>query len=154
MTTPAPPNGPPRGAHPRVLLAAAVQHWGEPQVREWCLRLVRGQQTETDPDLAWLGGSEDWLPYWSRVWGTRGLLYIWQETTASLDGLTLALADEHWRVREMACKVVRAHRVQALTEPVADLAGDTVARVRAAAERALHTLAGDDGSHAPGGRRA
>ncbi len=129
------PGSPPRRAHPRVLLASAVEQFGEPAVVAWCGRLVRDQERQDDPDLAWLGGTEDWPPYWRRVWGARGLLYAWQD--GAISAVEHALSDDHWRVREMGCKVVRARGLDPLTGEVAPLREDRNARVRAAAERAL-----------------
>lgn len=122
-------------AHPRVLLASAVEQFGRAEVVAWSARLVLGSDRVDDPDLRWLGGTEDWKPYWRRVWGARGLLYVWD--ASALDAVVTALADEHWRVREMGLKVVRAHTLGELTGEVADLREDDNARVRAAAERAL-----------------
>lgn len=122
-------------AHPRVLLASAAEQLGRAEVVGWCCRLILGQDRADDPDLRWLGGTEDWAPYWRRVWGARGLLYVWDDT--ALDAVAAALADEHWRVREMGLKVVRAHGLSELTAEVAELREDDNARVRAAAERAL-----------------
>lgn len=138
--TPAPetPDPPPSGAHPRTLLASAVDQLGEREVVAWCCRLILGQERAEDPDLAWLGGTEDWLPYWRRVWGARGLLYAWHED--ALEATAAALTDEHWRVREMGLKVVRAHDLTELTGEAAGLRDDDNARVRAAAERALRTI--------------
>lgn len=96
---------PPRGAHPRVLLAAAAQTLGEEEVVTWCARLLRGEDRPDDPDLAWLGGTDDWLPYWRRVWGARGLLYVWSDE--ALEAVAAGLSDPHWRVREAALRVVR-----------------------------------------------
>ncbi|HLS45460.1 MAG TPA: hypothetical protein VK045_08495 [Ornithinicoccus sp.] len=127
--------GPPRGAHPRVLLAGAVESLGHDVVVDWCARLVLGQERPGDPDLAWLGGTEDWVPYWRRVWGARGLLYVWDDS--ALEAVAAALGDAHWRVREMGLKVVRAHELTALSGEAADLREDENARVRAAAGRAL-----------------
>lgn len=104
----------------------------------WCARLVLGQERADDPDLAWLGGTEEWAPYWRRVWGARGLLYVWD--TSALDAVALALTDEHWRVREMGLKVVRAQGLSELTGEVVALREDGNARVRAAAERALQSV--------------
>jgi hypothetical protein len=118
-----------------VLLASAVELLGRATVVDWCRRLVLRRERTDDPDLAWLGGTEDWLPYWRRVWGLRGLLYVWDELAT--DAVAAALADEHWRVREMGCKVVRAHELTTLTGDVAALQEDGNARVRSAAERAL-----------------
>jgi hypothetical protein len=130
--------GPPRGAHPRVLLATAVQVHGQPAVIDWCVRLIRGRELDTDPDLAWLGGTEDWAPYWRRVWGARGLLYVWAE--GATDAVATALGDEHWRVREMACRVAARHRLSVLTGEIAGLTDDPNDRVRTAAQRALRRL--------------
>lgn len=132
------PAGPPRGAHPRVLLASAADTLGADVVVDWCARLIRDQERADDPDLAWLGGTEDWPPYWRRVWGARGLLYVWDERV--VEAVVVTLADEHWRVREMGLKVARAHELSSLTGEAADLCEDANARVRAAAERALAAL--------------
>ncbi len=83
-----------------------------------------------------LAGSEGGRTgYWPRVWAARGLLYAWEDdaTTAVID----ATKDESWRVREMAAKVVARHRLGAALPATAALRDDPVARVRAAAERAL-----------------
>jgi hypothetical protein len=79
-------------------------------------------------------GQPDHQAYWLRVWGARGLLWAGpgDDTVALRD----ALRDDHWRVREMACKVVARHRVGDLLEFVADLETDPVKRVRTAASRA------------------
>ena len=51
-----------------------------------------------------------------------------------------ALADDAWRVREMAAKVVARHRVGAALDAVAPLRDDPIPRVRAAAHRAVVLL--------------
>lgn len=134
------PASPPRGAHPRVLLAAAAEQLGPAQVVAWCCRLASGEDRATDPDLAWLGGSEDWPAYWRRVWGARGLLYVWDDSAGVVAALAAAVGDEHWRVREMALKVVRARRLQQLDSQVVAALADGHPRVRAAATRALAAL--------------
>jgi HEAT repeat protein len=80
-----------------------------------------------------------WKPYWARVWAARGLLYVWDDRAAPavLDGL----ADEHWRVAEM-CLKVSARRELPCGEDGVRLAAHELARVRAAAARALG-VAGD-----------
>ncbi|GAA1152035.1 hypothetical protein [Ornithinicoccus hortensis] len=147
--TPSSPTAPPAGAHPRVLLAAAAAAFGEDAVVDWCCRLVGERERPDDPDLRWLGGSEDWPGYWCRVWGCRGLLYVWPPGEAgrgrTVDVVGQALRDEHWRVREMGLKVARARVLADLTGTVARLREDPNARVRAAAERALVALAAVDG---------
>lgn len=132
------PAGPPRGAHPRVLLASAATTLGKDRVVDWCVRLILGQEHPDDPDLAWLGGTEDWPAYWRRVWGARGLLYVWDNSAVA--AVATALTDEHWRVREMGLKAIRTRALVSLTGEVAELREDDNARVRAAAERALVAL--------------
>lgn len=72
------------------------------------------------------------------MWGARGLLYVWRDE--ALDAVAVGLRDEHWRVREAACRVVAARRLDQLTEEVAALSDDPNERVRAAVERALHRV--------------
>jgi HEAT repeat protein len=76
--------------------------------------------------------------YWLRVWATRALLYAWDEGArqAVLD----ALADDAWRVREMAAKVTVRRLLGEALPAVAELRRDPVARVRRAAERATVIL--------------
>jgi len=52
-----------------------------------------------------------------------------------------ATTDQAWRVREMAAKVIARHGLGAALSAVAGLRDDSVARVRAAAERAVERLA-------------
>ena len=76
--------------------------------------------------------------YWLRTWGARGLLWAWQERATP--ALLAALADDAWRVREMAAQVVARHQVDAALESVAALREDTHPRVRAAAHHAVRRL--------------
>ena len=73
--------------------------------------------------------------YFLRVWAAGALLYAWDDTAR--DAVVAALADESWRVREMAAKVVARRRLGAALSTVAGLQHDPVPRVRAAAARAL-----------------
>lgn len=66
------------------------------------------------------------------------MLWAWDQGAAP--ALTGALADESWRVREMAAKVVARHLVGAALPQVVVLGGDPVPRVRSAAARAVHRL--------------
>jgi HEAT repeat protein len=68
----------------------------------------------------------------------RALLCIWEDSagTAVLAGL----ADEAWRVREMAAKVIARRQLGEALAGVAELRGDPVVRVRTAAARALTIL--------------
>jgi HEAT repeat protein len=85
-------------------------------------------------------GSASW--YWIRVWAARGLLWAWDD--AALPVIVAALADDAWRVREMAAKVVARHLLGDALPGVARLRNDPVPRVRAAASRAVITLTSAD----------
>lgn len=76
--------------------------------------------------------------YWPRVWGARALLYAWD--VAAEPAIVRATSDAHWRVREMAAKVIARRLIGGGLEAVAGLRDDPVPRVRAAAERALVAL--------------
>lgn len=118
-------------------------------VVDGCIAFLRGEPADADPELSLAlagpaaaavlrgeaGGVEG---YWPRVWGARGLLYAWEERAAP--AIVQATADEAWRVREMALKVIARHAVGDAIEVVATLRNDPVARVRRAAERATERL--------------
>jgi len=76
--------------------------------------------------------------YWLRVWAMRALLYAWEDTVRP--SVQAGLADESWRVREMAARVVARRRLGEALAALAELRHDPVARVRAAAARALAIL--------------
>lgn len=80
--------------------------------------------------------------YFLRVWAARALLYAWNDTApgAAADAVLAALGDKSWRVREMAAKVVARRELGDALAAVAELRGDPVPRVRAAAERATAVL--------------
>ena len=73
--------------------------------------------------------------YWFRTWALRALLYAWDPSVAS--AVVSALADEAWRVREMAAKVCLKRELGEAGDALALLLSDPVPRVRAAACRAL-----------------
>ncbi len=79
-----------------------------------------------------------WPAYWPRVWGARGLLYVWSdsESNGAADAVLEGLRDEHWRVAEM-CLKVSAKRELPGAEDAARLATHELARVRVAALRVL-----------------
>jgi hypothetical protein len=71
--------------------------------------------------------------YWPRVWGARGLLYVWH---ADAQGAVVqGLADPAWRVREMCAKVVSRRDIADAPSLLSALASDPVSRVRVAAAR-------------------
>ncbi|GIF26228.1 hypothetical protein BJ973_003498 [Actinoplanes tereljensis] len=139
---------------PRQRIEAACADRGTPRVVAGCVALIGGG--ETDPALVeTLGGpagpryldSPEDQRYWLRVWGVRGLLWALglpdapsPEDPDVVAALVSALADERWRVRENAAKVVARHRVDACQPAIAALLNDEIPRVRVASARALRVL--------------
>ena len=132
---------------PRRSVETACAEHGPEAVIAGCIALISG--AETDPALiAALGGprAPDFLDapparrYWLRVWAVRGLLWAPWGAGAATGTIIEALTDDHWRVREMAAKVVARHHVDEAQPAVAHLLTDDVERVRSAASRALRTL--------------
>ena len=112
----------------------------------WCTELARASRPQTVPrDAALaLGGRHAALllddptvdhAWWWRVWGLRGLLYVWDDRAG--EAVLTALDDEAWRVREGALRVVARRRLDHDPQRVSDLRDDPVGRVRSAAARAL-----------------
>jgi hypothetical protein len=132
---------------PRQSVQLECARRGRDQLVDGCIALLAGQEADDDLIIA-LGGPAAMIvlhdspqqrnQYWRRVWGARGLLHAWD--TRAESAIIAATADEHWRVREMAAKVIARHAVDAGLDAVADLRADPVPRVRAAAERATVQL--------------
>jgi HEAT repeat protein len=120
---------------------------GEPEVVAACVVLLAGGDVDR-PFIFAVGGpgADSALGphprrdqrYWLRVWAARALLYAWDDSAR--DAVIGALADEHWRVREMAAKVVAKRKIGDALPAVAGLGEDPVPRVRAAATRATVVL--------------
>lgn len=135
------------GKTPRQSIQAECDRRGKHAVVTGCVELLGGRDADRELVVALGGPPARWArthdasgpDYWLRVWAARGLLWAWDDTAAG--ALVLALADKHWRVREMALKVVARHRVDEALEQVASLQHDPVPRVRRAAGRALARLA-------------
>jgi hypothetical protein len=133
---------------PRQSVAAECERRGKPAVVAGCIALLIGGHDVDDALIAALGGpaaqsvldgrAGGTAGYWPRVWAARGLLHAWDDRAAS--AIIHATADDAWRVREMAAKVVARHRVAEALSAVAELRDDRVPRVRAAAERATVIL--------------
>ncbi len=120
---------------PQVLIASAVDLYGEDEVIEWAVALLSGQAVNGVPDISLLGGSPGWAPYWPRVWGARALLYVWDGSAAA--AVVKGLGDEHWRVREMCAKVCRRRELAEGSVALVELASDPVERVRLSALKAI-----------------
>jgi HEAT repeat protein len=124
-------------------LAAAVERYGEATVVERAISLLAGNN-EGEEFLLYVGGEHargilGGAPplYWPELWGTRALLYVWNDSAR--EAVVAALGNQAWRVREMAARVAAARDVS-VTGALVGLVTDEVARVRAAAARALGGL--------------
>jgi hypothetical protein len=135
------------GMTPRQSVLAECARRGQPAVIAGCIRLLDGDDADDQllvslagpAALTVVGGAAGGRDgYWPRVWGARGLLHAWGDEATP--AIIRAAGDEHWRVREMAAKVVAAHLVGDAFDAVAGLRDDPVPRVRAAAERAVRLL--------------
>jgi HEAT repeat protein len=131
---------------PKQSIEAECARRGEKAVIAGCVRLIAGEATDDELLMA-LGGPGaakflDGRPhtdlYWLRVWGTRGLLWAWDDTAVA--AVISAMSDEAWRVREMAAKVVARHLLGDALPAVSGLLDDPVPRVRTAAHRAVILL--------------
>jgi hypothetical protein len=135
------------GLTPRQSIEIECARRGRDQVIDGCIALLRGRDVDDDLLMALGGpngqnvihdGPAQRNQYWGRVWGARGLLYAFDERAT--DAVIGALRDEHWRVREMAAKVIARYKLGVALPAVAELRDDPVPRVRAASERALVVL--------------
>jgi hypothetical protein len=129
---------------PRDLLARLAGHVGEQRAARLCGDVLAADDPHDNPEMVlFLGGSPGrsilygggWGPdYWTKVWGARGLLYVWDEAVAP--AVLARLRDEAWRVAEMCLKVSVKRELPAADE-AARLATYDLPRVRATAMRVL-----------------
>ena len=135
---------------PRQRITAAVTGDGEASFVARCVRLLDQPNTVDTTLIEDLGGDAaahvlnggEGGPtgYWPRTWALRALLYAWGAVAEP--AVLAACSDEHWRVREMAVKVI-ATRMTSPVETAATLdrlMTDNNPRVRAAADRARRTF--------------
>jgi hypothetical protein len=135
------------GLTPRQSIEFECQRHGETHVVDECIALLSGRHVDEATLIALAGphavtvirGGEGGVEgYWPRVWAMRALLYVWDD---SASGVVIAgSTDAHWRVREMSAKVVAKRTLDEGHDAMTSLVDDEVARVRAAAERALIRL--------------
>jgi hypothetical protein len=139
------------GMTPRQSVEQECGRRGTAEVVAGCIGLLEGGDADYELNYALAGPAANSVlgphprrdeRYWLRVWGARGLLYAWDEQARQRAeaALVAAFADESWRVREMAAKVVARRKLGDALAAVAGLRGDPVPRVRAAAERAVTVL--------------
>jgi hypothetical protein len=135
------------GLTPRQSIEFECQRRGEKHVVSECVAILSGRGIDEATLLALAGpaaatvmnGAAGGLAgYWPRVWAMRGLLYAWDTsaTRVVVDGAD----DTSWRVREMSAKIVAHRRLEDAHDAMTVLLDDDVARVRAAAHRALIRL--------------
>lgn len=132
---------------PRRSAEAEAERRGRDRFVVACAELVVGIGVD-DPALIYalggpparwaLTGEPPGPDYWLRTWALRGLLWVWED--GATEAVLVGLRDEHWRVREMAARVVARHRVDEALERVVVIQADPVIRVRKAADRAVRTL--------------
>ena len=136
------PSGRLWGMTPRQSIERECRIRGRDSVIDGCIALLDPGCRDIDGDLLTalagpsarriLSGESRADPgLWTRVWALRGLLWVWDDRAT--DALGSALADDSWRVREMAGKVVRKHDVRRYAETIARLRTDPCPRVRAVA---------------------
>jgi hypothetical protein len=137
------------GVTPRQSIELECARRGRDALIDGCIALLEGRDSEVDDGLVMAlagptghrvltGESRADGAMWKRVWGTRGLLWAWEpRATAALD---IGLADEAWRVREMAAKVARRHLVGDLIPRLVALQNDPVKRVRLVANDAVRQI--------------
>jgi hypothetical protein len=132
---------------PRQSIRLECARRGQEELVSGCVALLRRQVVDDDLVIALGGpgartildsGPKPAYLYWLRVWGARGLLHAY--TDRAEEAVIEALADEHWRVREMTAKVIARYRIGGALTAVAALRDDPVPRVRAAADRAVVLL--------------
>jgi hypothetical protein len=135
------------GLTPRQSIELECHRRGEKRVVDECVAILKGQGVDESTLLALAGphavtvirGGEGGVEgYWPRVWAMRGLLYAWDPLAAGV--VISGSKDSHWRVREMSAKVVAKRHLDDAHDAMTTLLVDDVARVRAAAERALIRL--------------
>lgn len=135
------------GIAPGRSIAAECDRRGRDAVVEGCVALLEGREADSGLMQALAGPAAAPVlrgqaggvgGYWPRVWGARGLLYVWDDR--AVPAILLAATDDAWRVREMAMKVVARHEVGHALGAAVELRRDPVARVRRAAARAEERL--------------
>jgi hypothetical protein len=137
---------PPRsfwGLTPRESIEMECAHRGTAEVLAGCVELL-GRRGADEALVFAIGGPGarsvlDGGRSTGCVWAARALLYAWDEMARA--AVMDALADDAWRVREMATKVAARRLLGEALAAVGELRQDpNESRVRLAAERATAIL--------------
>lgn len=132
---------------PRQSIESECRRRGKPALTSGCIDVLEAREVDDGLVLALGGAPAEYVlegheggkgGYWPRVWAARGLLHAWDDRATA--AIIRAAADDAWRVREMAAKVVARHRIDDALNAMVDLQDDKVPRVRSAAGRAVATL--------------
>jgi hypothetical protein len=132
---------------PRQSITFECRRRGEKAVARECVAILSGRGIDEailhvlagpHATLVLNGGEGGVEGYWPRVWAMRGLLYAWDSSAERV--VIEGAYDPSWRVREMSAKVVAKRHLEGAHDAMTVLLDDQVARVRAAAERALIRL--------------
>ena len=130
---------------PRLSIEAECGRRGKLALVAGCIALLNREPVDDALVMAlgvraspWVLDSGPEAQYWLRVWAARGLLWAWDPV--ALPAIIAALEDGHWRVREMAAKVVARHLLGDAFDAVSEMSDDPVPRVAAAAARAVRVL--------------
>src|SRR4051794_13986214 len=131
---------------PQKSIEGLADRYGSDVVIAACVDLLAGREVDGQlvvglggPPARWaVDGGEPGPDYWLRVWALRGLLWVWSDRATT--AVMAALSDDAWRAREMAARVAGRNRIDEARTPLLALRNDPVARVRAAASKALDRI--------------
>ena len=135
------------GLTPRQSIEMEARRRGEQELVRDCVSILKGGRVDDGTLLALAGPAAGAVleggwggvhGYWPRVWAMRSFLYVWDPMAN--DVVIAGATDSHWRVREMAAKVVARRRIDDALDAMNDLSDDDVKRVRDAAQRAVVRL--------------
>lgn len=98
----------------------------------------RAEHADVVPFLTGHADDSGYPDYWSRVWGARTLLYVWDDDAHDPGrAVCEALGDPEWRVAEMALKVAVRRELADAVPGAERLLGHARPRVRGHACRVL-----------------
>jgi HEAT repeat protein len=122
-----------------ALVGELAGHVGEEAVVALACHLLGGADRSAYPQelpyLTRLADTDGHPVEWSRVWGARALLYVWDD--AATDAVLAGMRDPFWRVSEMCLKVGVRRELGQGADVAAELVHHELPRVRGHAVRLL-----------------